>query len=137
MVGSIIFWISWPSNLVAKNAFEFSGSLIESSVSIVKMFYLKMPKHFGKWILYGAKNSNRFKLNLQFSEHGYFMRNFWVEVFTPSKSAIVLVLFQAPSKDLKANVALNCQQKLLEFFKKKIVCWRPLFLDHSCRLESN
>ena len=35
------------------------------------------------------------------------------------KSAIVLVFFQAASKDLKANVVLRCRkmQKLLEFFK--------------------
>ena len=37
------------------------------------------------------------------------------------KSAVALVLFQAASKDLKANVALHCQQmqKLLELLKKQ------------------
>ena len=65
------------------------------------------------------------------------------------KSAIVLILFWAASKDLKVNVSLHCQQmlKLLEFLKKQswvdtvvlILEWlliRPSFERHQKRKGS-
>ena len=48
-VGPIIFWISWPSNLVAKNAVVFSGSIIDTSVSMVSVFAVSIVCFFDKY----------------------------------------------------------------------------------------
>ena len=50
-VGPIIFKISYPSNFVAKNAVEFSGSLLEISVSIKSVSASSIIAFFGEHIV--------------------------------------------------------------------------------------
>ena len=97
LAGPIIFWISWPSNLVTKYADVFSGSLIESSVLIVsvsavlivsflgeyntKIFFFTFKRFFNvKSLWWNCNKTNHFfsKLSNRLWQNGfYFEWSFW------------------------------------------------------------